>query len=293
MTEEKANYGNVIKLETLPVINFKGLKGIGELVEKRINAMNIDNQVATEETLKSLKEMKATLNKDFAVYETQRKELKKAIEEPYKAFMLEYDQFIKKPFTENVPKLTSKIAFVEDDLKKQKKNKLVSYFEEYCASASIDFLKFENVGLNITRSGSDNKLKKEIADYVDKIAKDVALISQLGADEDYTAEVTADFYLTLDAAQSIANVNNARNRKAKIAEQQKAAQEAKEAREKAAQEAKPKEEPKREPLQAPTVEVKAEDPEQRVMEASFTVKASIAKLRVLKQYMIDNDIEIL
>jgi hypothetical protein len=59
---------------------------IGKEVSARIETLNIENQLATSDTVKALKEMRAQLNKEAIEFETQRKAVKSGIMQPYNDF---------------------------------------------------------------------------------------------------------------------------------------------------------------------------------------------------------------
>ena len=62
--------------------------------------------------------------------------------------------------------------------KKAKENEVRFYFDELkLANPSIDFIKFEDVGLNITLSITEPKLKQEVKVYVDKVLLDLEEIN--------------------------------------------------------------------------------------------------------------------
>ena len=71
-----------IKLKVLPVIEHDLVK-VGNLVDKRLAQLNVANLVATDETIQSLKTLRADLNKELKEYEEQRKVVKDLITKPY------------------------------------------------------------------------------------------------------------------------------------------------------------------------------------------------------------------
>jgi hypothetical protein len=135
-----------IALKTTPVIEHAGLQGMGELVEKRIKALNIDNLVATPDSMKSLKEMRSKLNKEFKTYEEQRKAIKEGVSNPYAIFDAEYKKHISAHYSEADSKLKLKILSVEAELKNQRIVELNEFFIETCQANEIDFITFDKVG---------------------------------------------------------------------------------------------------------------------------------------------------
>ena len=78
-----------IQLIQKPVIQHE-MARVGKSVTERLNALNIEGQVATEATVKSLKELRADLNKELAEFELQRKAIKEAVMNPYSEFEATY-----------------------------------------------------------------------------------------------------------------------------------------------------------------------------------------------------------
>ncbi|MFW5753510.1 MAG: DUF1351 domain-containing protein, partial [Marinilabiliaceae bacterium] len=102
---------NGIVLKQAPVIQHK-LEEAGKQVTERIDSLNIDSLVATEETLKSLKDMRAQLNKELKEFEEQRKFVKQGVNKPYLEFESVYKEQISDKYTGAVDKLKEKIGSV-------------------------------------------------------------------------------------------------------------------------------------------------------------------------------------
>ncbi len=203
---------NGIVLKQAPVIQHK-LEEAGKQVTQRIDSLNIDSLVATDETLKSLKEMRAELNKELKEFEEQRKFVKQGVNKPYQEFEQVYKEQISDKYTGAVDKLKEKIGSVEMKLKEQKRNELIEYFDQYCASEKIDFLKFSNAGIEVNLSTSTKKYKEQIQEFIERVKSDLALIDS----EEYAAEILVEYKKTLNASQAITNV---RERKKAEAEEQ-------------------------------------------------------------------------
>ena len=74
-----------IKLVQMPVIQHK-LVEVGKEVKRRIEELNLPNLIATEDTIQSLKTLRADLNKEAKEFEDSRKMIKTKINEPYDEF---------------------------------------------------------------------------------------------------------------------------------------------------------------------------------------------------------------
>lgn len=278
----------LIKLTQKPTIDYTGMQGISELIDKRIGAMNIDKQVATADTVKSLKTMRATLNKEFKEYEEQRKFIKNALLKPYTDLEDKYKPLIAIKFQEADKKLKDKIYSVEDELRQAKEDKLTTYFAELCISKEIDFVLFKDANLNVTLSASEKSLKEQIGTFVEKLEEDINTINILPEDDEFKAEALAEYKVSKDLNHSLKVIQDRRRAKEAELKRQEEAKAQTLAR-KEAEANRPKEEPKvAEPLKAPTVEKAPE-----ILEATFTVKGTMEQLKALKTFITENNIELL
>ena len=94
--------------------------------------MDIENQIATIDTVKSLKNLRAELNKELAEFESQRKFIKQGILKPYDEFETTYKTEIAIKYNNAISTLKDKIAEVENKIKADKKVKIETYFKELC-----------------------------------------------------------------------------------------------------------------------------------------------------------------
>ncbi len=192
-----------IKLIQAPVIQHS-LVEIGKTVTSRIFELNLEKLVATEETIQSLKKLRAELNKEFDLYEAQRKAIKEAVANPYVEFENVYKTEISEKYKKAVETLKDKIASVEEKVKAGKKTNIIRYFNELCASENIDFLKFENTGFEINLSTSEKQYKEKCNEFVQRIADDILLIQA----QEYSAEIMTEYKFTLNVSKAITTVVN-------------------------------------------------------------------------------------
>lgn len=192
---------NQIQLIQLPVIQHD-LKAVGANVTARIEALNIDGQVATEDTVKSLKVLRADLNKELSEFEEQRKAVKKAVNNPYDEFDTVYKLEISDKYKPAIDKLKDKIAEVEDRIKSEKKANVVTFFNELCAFEQIDWLKFEQFGIEINLSTTEKAYKEKVKELINKVVDELELIST----QKYQAEILVQYKSSLNAAKSIKDV---------------------------------------------------------------------------------------
>jgi len=266
---------DLILLKQSPVIHHD-LKKIGENVRKLIVELNIDTLIATDETLQYLKKTRAELNKEFAAYEEQRKAVKKAIIAPYEAFELEYKTEITNVFEDAETKLKTGIMSVEIRAKNIKKEVIKAYFYELCAANNIDFITFEQTGIEINLSTSEKQYKEHCQKFINKVNDDLLLIDVY----DYKAEVLVEYKRTLNCSTAITTIKTRKEAEQKEYERLKAIEE-----QKAAYQASPIIEKAHEILQPPVIEQK-----EPIKIAEFRVKATEVQLKGLGQYMRDNGI---
>ena len=272
---------NLITLQQEPVIIYEKIKSVGEEVQKRISDLNLENQLVTEDTIKAVKGIRTDLNKEFAAFEEQRKFIKNAVTKPYQEFEEKYKEFIATHYNNADNTLKNKISDFENKLKEDKTERLKSYFTELCQSLQIDFLTFEQVKLNVTLSASEKSLKETITTFVEGVKKDLDLLKSIPESDEFKAEVLHDYKKSLDMANAL---RITQERKKAKEEELKRIEEQKIDVVKNATTA----EPQKEVLQAPKVE---ETP--KLVETQFRVRGTIEQLKALKQFIIENNIEIL
>lgn len=188
----------VMILEQIPVIKHK-LVEVGNDVSKRLADLNIDNQVATEDTIKTLKETKAELNKEAKNYDELRKIIKTSVLTPYNDFEAVYKEQISDKYKEADATLKTKINEFELKVKQEKKENVIAYFEELKDFEQLDWLKFEQLDMDINLSTSEKKYKVEVFGRVQKISDDLSLIST----ETHAAEILVEYKTSLNASQAI------------------------------------------------------------------------------------------
>lgn len=284
MSEQLAST-DLIQVVQLPVIEER-LRSMKEKVtDQTAAAMAL---VCTDENLAQVRAVRADLNNTFKDLEEQRKAVKKAVMGPYEAFEKVYKECITEPFKNADAVLKEKVSEVENGIKAECEAKMREYFSELCAAERVDWLKFEWVGLKIdlatARQKSHAKLREQIAAFVVGVAQAVNTISKMENAE----EIMAEYRQCLDMGRAIGIVQDRHQR---IEEERQAA----EAR-RAAQEAQAAAVQKVEAVAPPTVlepPVAAPVPQQeneKVYKCSFTVRATKAQLKRLKEFMIQEGI---
>ena len=265
----------LIILEQLPVIKYQ-LEQLSKEIKEKVDRAN--KLVVSEDTVKDVKKTRAELNKEFTELETQRKQVKSAI-------MAKYDEF-EEIYRENVAdlyknadlELKTKIDEVENNLKLEKEQELLDFFNQYKETYHLDFLNFNDIGLNITLSASMKSLKDQIKDFCERIDKDIQLIQ---TDENKDK-------LMLEYRRNGFDYQKA---KLTLIEEQKQLEELKQQMEKK-QEIEKQEEKVVEQVQE-IIPPKEVIQEEEILESTFTVKATKDKLKLLIEFMNNNGIEVI
>ena len=264
----------IIAVKQLPVI-VEQLAQVKEQVIQRVATAT--SLVCTEETVKEVKKARAELNAELKAWEEKRKEVKNAVMTPYEKFEAVYKECVSDTYKAADKDLKSKIDSVEKELKDKKTAEVKEYFSEYLISKDIDFVSFEQAGINVTLSASLKSLKEQSKVFIDKICDDLALIDT----QEHKAEILVEYKKTLNVSAAITGVTariKAIEDEKKRQEEAAARREAEEQRLAEIRVAVP------EPVQdiAPPEEVQ---PTEKLFVIRFTVKATKDKLRELKTFL--------
>ena len=81
----------LISVKQIPIIE-EQLKSVSAEINKKVE--NATNLIYNEETVKTIKEVRAELNKELKEFETKRKEVKEQVLKPYNDFEDIYKQNI-------------------------------------------------------------------------------------------------------------------------------------------------------------------------------------------------------
>nr|DAV53478.1 MAG TPA: Protein of unknown function (DUF1351) [Caudoviricetes sp.] len=289
----------IILLKQEPIIEYNLLSEVGEVIQARIADLNLDGQVVTDQTVKSVKDMRAELNKEFAEFEKQRKFIKEAVSKPYQEFEAKYKEFVAKHYNEADDTLKGKIFSFENTLRLEREKELQGYFMELCSAKNIDFVPFRLMHLNITLSASLKSLKTQILEFVSKVEQDIELAKTVSDSQEFNDKVMYEYRRSLDINTAINTVKE--REQALIAAKERAEEEAKrkaEQEEQArlqAEKASTEQPTAAEPLKAPMVEEQqpTNTDTAEEFEMTFTVKGTFEQLKALKQFIVDNNIKIM
>ena len=195
--------GDLIIVRQLPVIEDKMEEALAS-IKGRLDAMS--NLAVTEENCREIKKVRAELNKEFAQLERLRKDVKSAIEVPYKKFEGGAYKKMADAYRAAINQLDGNIKDVESELKMRRQRELFEYFEAYRQSLGIDgkLADPRRSGINIGLSGSMTSYKKAIKEFIDRIASDLKTIDAL----ENRDEIMAEYRLTLDLNSAVQTVKD-------------------------------------------------------------------------------------
>lgn len=282
-------------IEQLPIIT-EQIKEIGKNLDKRLADLKLDKLVCSEESRKSIKNLRTELGNELKEFEEQRKNIKKKINEPYDAFNKTYEEEIKVKYQNADLILKNKIDLVETEIKNNAKILAVEYFEEYKKSKSNiedNYIKFDELNLQIgldalTEKGIlVKKYKDAISSKLDEVERDIETINTM----EHNNEILVEYLKHKNLSLAIKEVNDRHFVLEQVRERQEIA------KERIIEEAKIVEKVE-EVLSAPVEEVpegqmtiddfsdneKTESEEK--FEMTFTVKGTLTKLKELKEYLI-------
>ena len=206
---------------------------------------------------------------------------------PYEKFESVYKDCISDAYKAADKDLKQKIDEVEQELKSKKAAEIRSYFEEYLASKDIDFVTYEQAGINVTLSASLKSLKEQAKTFIDRIVSDLALIETF---TDLKTEILVEYKKSLNVSDAITGVKA----RAKAVQEEQARQEAE--AEKRAAEAQRVEAIKAAipeapaAVEAPTEQQAAPAPEKKYC-IRFTVKGTKEQLIALKKFLNEGEYE--
>lgn len=267
---------DLIEVKQLPIIE-EQLKNVSAVIDERVK--NATSLVCTEETVKTIKELRAELNKDYKEFEAQRKMVKEQVLKPYNDFEDIYKKCISDKFRNADLILKGRIETVENELKAKKEQEIKDYFEEYKTAIEIDFITYEQAKINVTLSASMKSLKEQAKTFIDKIADDLKLIET----QEHKAEILVEYKQTLNVSNAITTVTN----RFKAIEEEKRKEEQKvvhiemnENHEITKESHEQLEGIFNKPLEQPKEEIQED-----ILTLRFTVRGTRTKLKALKQFL--------
>lgn len=256
----------LITVTQLPIIEER-LQAMSE--EAKLKVQEATAMAVSEDSVKEIKAVRAALNKEFNELETARKGVKNTVMKPYNDFEARYKELITNVYRPADAELARKIASVEGAIKREKELELKRYFAELCVTEKVDWLMYEQAGINVTLSASCKSLKDQVKTFVEKVSSEISAIEAMPD----SADIMAEYKCSLNMALAIKTVTD--RRAAIEAEKQRMAE--RETRKQA--EAQTVE--KVEQYCAPEKPVE----DDQIYSVSFTVRGTKVQLKYLKEFL--------
>lgn len=209
---------DLIVINQLPVISEQLDKVKAEIQRRTAFA---DTVTVSEENRQEIKKMRAAMNAEKSRLDEVYKTALEKVIAPIQAVQDKYKDCVGL-YTKANSQLKAKIDVIEDGLKLAKENSVKEYFEELVTAKNIDFISFEQLGLKITLSVSEKKLKEQVNNIVERVATDLKAIDIQEDKEEILVEYKK--HLNVSEAVSIVDARHKaiqaeKERKAKQAEQ--------------------------------------------------------------------------
>jgi len=212
----------LIQITQFPEI-MENLRILREGWEKR--AEEAGSLVCTEESVQSLKEMRAQMRKEFEEADNQRKAVKEAYMEPWAAVEATWKECVAEPFKRADAALKGEIAGFETKLKEDCRQQLAEYYTELCEVSGVDFLSMDkameigNIKINLSdaKARTPRKIMDQLAAVVAQVGDGMDQIARM--DEKDRNEIYVEFKRLLNVGAAVAAVQE-RRRKVQAMEQE-------------------------------------------------------------------------
>lgn len=186
-------------METTNAINFNFEELKNEITTK---SELYKNMVYTDDTIKTAKEDRASLNKFIKALEDKRKEVKKQYLEPYNNFEKQVKELVR-IINEPVTLIGEQITEFEEREKAAKREEVERLFNE---AGFEPFVKLEQIfdPKWLNKSSSLKSITTELKNIAERIKSDLAVLNEIS---EFQFEATETYKDTLDISKAIAEKN--------------------------------------------------------------------------------------
>lgn len=272
--ENNININDLVVVKQLPEI-FSQLDVASKIITNLTK--DIDLVECTEENKQEVKKNVQKLRAMKTQFENKRKEIKKEINKPYEEFEDYYNKKIKGLLDNSIDTLDTKVKDIEMEQIQEKKNNLIEFLDQYREFYHIEEIitNIDQVPIKINLTNTEKSLKEVILKFCKKINDDMLCIASEEFKEDILLEYKKNGFDYVNARLTIVNRNKEKEAlKKKLEQVEEVVKEEEKVVEKVEEIIKP-------------VEVVEEEE----LEITFTVKATRTKLRELKEFMKEKEIE--
>lgn len=186
-------------METTNAINFNFEELKNEITTK---SELYKNMVYTDDTIKTAKEDRASLNKFIKALEDKRKEVKKQCLEPYNNFEKQVKELVR-IINEPVTLIGEQITEFEEREKAAKREEVERLFNE---AGFEPFVRLEQIfdPKWLNKSASLKSIATELKNIAERIKSDLAVLNEIS---EFQFEATETYKDTLDISKAIAEKN--------------------------------------------------------------------------------------
>ena len=216
---------DLIVINQLPIIS-EQLDKVKDEIKRR--TAFADTVTVSEENRQEIKKIRAAMNAEKSRLDEVYKKALEAVIAPIQVVQDKYKDCVGL-YTKANSQLKAKIDVIEDGLKLEKENSVKEYFEELVTAKKIDFISFERLGLKITLSVSEKKLKEQVNNIVERVATDLKAIEI----QENKEEILVEYKKSLNVSEAVSIVD-ARHKAIQAEKERKAKQAKQRARELAA-----------------------------------------------------------
>jgi len=270
----RMNCEGLIQVKQLPVIT-EQLYTVRRYIEDK--AALLTSLACSEDTVKSVKAMRADFRKNVADLDGQYKAVKEEIMKPLGALDAVYKECVTEPFEAADADAKCKIDEVEAEIKGRCEDELREYFDELCVNFRVDFISFEQAGIKVDMASAKQKTHKKLKEQLWKFVQGVSeTVDAIDSMED--EELMVEYKRCLDLSKAMGIVQD--RRRAMEAERKRRL-------EMAPIRAREVEAVARVEAAALPVEVQTEE----IVKCAFTVYATKPQLKKLKDFLIKEGIK--
>lgn len=171
------NETNVIKSFQIATID-NNIDSIVNEIKTEIANLNIASMEVSEENKQNLKNVRASLNKKLALFESERKKVKDIILEPYNNFEEIYKTKLKTVIEDAVTEVDQKVKSIETEQKLELENYALEYWNKKIKAIPIQHgNNFNDLNLNITLTINKKKIREAIDFHFDKMNSAAIIIN--------------------------------------------------------------------------------------------------------------------
>ena len=171
------NETNVIKSFQVATID-NNIESIVNEIKTEIANLNIASMKVSEENKQNLKNVRASLNKKLALFESERKKVKDIILEPYNNFEEIYKIKLKTVIEDAVNEVDQKVKSIETEQKLELEKYALEYWNKKIKAIPIQYgNNFDDLNLNITLTLNKKKIREAIDFHFDKMNSAAIIIN--------------------------------------------------------------------------------------------------------------------